>query len=440
MKRLLTILAALMVCAAMAVLFAAASPLDTISAEVIAQPDIPESVQYPGGKADWEDYGAWRDAVRMRQDIPTHKDELAPFLQASVSTFLAGSGSDNRVYSPLSLYMALAMLTETTGGSTREELLALLGTEDISALRQQASDVWLANYCSDGMLTRTLATSLWLSKSVDYKQDTMNALAEYYRAASYQGEMGGEKLNRALQNWLNSNTLGLLKEQASTIRLPSDTLMAIASTVAFKARWDSEFLEGNNIVDVFHAPDGDGECTYMRKSMRTQLYWGDGWRAISLPYDQEGSMLLILPDDGESVDALLTDSACLKWITGQAVPEGREMLVNLSLPKFDVTTQLELSAGLQAMGLTEVFDPRRADFSPLSDAVLPIRLSQVRHDARVVIDEEGTEAAAYTVMVMAGAAIPTQVEEIDFKLDRPFLFVITGAGELPLFVGVVNHP
>ena len=151
-------------------------------------------------------------------------------------------------------------------------------------------------------------------------------------------------------------------------------------------------------------------------------------------------MLLILPDEGVDVETLLTDSACLNWITGQSVPEGRELLVNLSLPRFDVSSQLELSAGLQAMGLTEAFDPFTADFSPLTDAALPICLSQVRHDARVVIDEEGTEAAAYTVMIMAGAAMPAQVDEIDFVLDRPFLFVIAGAGELPLFVGVVNHP
>ena len=438
MKRFLTIAASLVLCAA--VILTAAIPMHASSAEVIAQPDMPETVPYPGGDADWEVYDVWRSAVRQRQSIPTHNDELAAFLQSSVSTFLTGSGSENRVYSPLSLYMALAMLAETTGGSTQQEILTMLGTEDIAALRQQASDIWNANYCDDGMLTRTLATSLWLNEDISFNPETMSALAKHYHAAAYRGEMGSEKLNHALQTWLNENTLGLLKEQAATIELPATTVMAIASTVAFKARWSSEFYEGNNVVEVFHAPDGDVACTYMHKSTRTMLYWADSWQAISLPYDQEGRMMLILPDEGVSVDHLLTDSACLNWITGQATPEARELQVNLSLPKFDVTSQLELSAGLQSMGLTEVFDASMADFSPLTDAQMPISLSQVRHDARVVIDEEGTEAAAYTVMVLAGAAMPTQVEEIDFVLDRPFLFVITGAGGLPLFVGVVNQP
>lgn len=412
----------------------------TATAEIIVQPDNPASALYPGADANREAYDAWRSAVRERQSIPTHNNELAAFLQSSVSTFLTGCGSENRVYSPLSLYMALAMLAEITDDSTRQEILTLLGSEDLAALRQQASNVWNANYCNDGMLTRTLAASLWLNEDIAFTSETMSALAEYYHAAAYRGEMGSEKLNLSLQTWLNDNTLGLLKEHISTIELPATTVMAIASTVAFKARWSSEFFEGNNVVDVFHTLDGDVTCTYMRKSMRTMLYWADSWQAISLPYDQEGRMMLILPDEGVSVDALLTGSACLNWITGQATPDARELQVNLSLPRFDVTSQLELSDGLQSMGLTEVFDASRADFSPLTDELMPISLSQVRHDARVVIDEEGTEAAAYTVMMLAGAAIPTQVEEIDFVLDRPFLFVITGAGGLPLFIGVVNHP
>ena len=412
----------------------------TATAEIIVQPDNPASAPYPGADAHREAYDAWRSAVRERQSIPTHNNELAAFLQSSVSTFLTGCGSENRVYSPLSLYMALAMLAEITDGSTRQEILTLLGSEDLAALRQQASNVWNANYCNDGMLTRTLAASLWLNEDIAFTSETMSALAEYYHAAAYRGLMGSEKLNLALQTWLNDNTLGLLKEHISTIELPATTVMAIASTVAFKARWSSEFFEGNNVVDVFHAPNGDVACTYMRKSMQTMLYWADSWQAISLPYDQEGRMILILPDEGVSIDALLNDSVCLNWITGQATPDARELQVNLSLPRFDVTSQLELSDGLQSMGLTEVFDVSHADFSPLTDELMPISLSQVRHDARVVIDEEGTEAAAYTVMMLVGAAIPTQVEEIDFVLDRPFLFVITGAGGLPLFIGVVNHP
>lgn len=75
----------------------------------------------------------------------------------------------------------------------------------------------------------------------------------------------------------------------------------------------------------------------------------------------------------------------------------------------------------------------------MTSEVAEIFLSKADHAARVAIDEEGVTAAAYTVMMMAGTAAPPE-EEMDFVLDRPFLFAITGADGLPLFVGVVNRP
>jgi len=113
--------------------------------------------------------------------------------------------------------------------------------------------------------------------------------------------------------------------------------------------------------------------------------------------------------------------------------------VNMSVPKFDVVSDLDLRDGLNALGITGVFDATVADFSPMTSKVAEIFLSKADHAARVAIDEEGVTAAAYTVMMMAGAAAPPE-EEMDFVLDRPFLFAITGADGLPLFVGVVNRP
>lgn len=110
-----------------------------------------------------------------------------------------------------------------------------------------------------------------------------------------------------------------------------------------------------------------------------------------------------------------------------------------TVPKFDVVSDLDLRDGLNALGITGVFDATVADFSPMTSKVAEIFLSKADHAARVAIDEEGVTAAAYTVMMMAGAAAPPE-EEMDFVLDRPFLFAITGADGLPLFVGVVNRP
>ena len=115
--------------------------------------------------------------------------------------------------------------------------------------------------------------------------------------------------------------------------------------------------------------------------------------------------------------------------------------VNLSLPKFDVSSDLDLLDALAQLGMTDVLDGMKADFTPLTTANEDgIALTQAKHAARVKIDEDGCEAAAYTVLAPTETAIMLPEEEIDFTLDEPFAFAITGIDGLPLFVGLVNQP
>ena len=94
---------------------------------------------------------------------------------------------------------------------------------------------------------------------------------------------------------------------------------------------------------------------------------------------------------------------------------------------------------MESIGVTDVFDPDRADFSPLADFDEPAAVTQVQHAARVKIDEEGCEAAAFTaIMADATSAMPEDLPVVEMNLNRPFAFAITGADGLPLFVGAVN--
>ena len=129
----------------------------------------------------------------------------------------------------------------------------------------------------------------------------------------------------------------------------------------------------------------------------------------------------------------------IRTIGGEDWENSKLLIVNLAVPKFDVSSDLNLNAGLQALGVTDVFSDDTADFSPMIENADGVFLSSAKHAARVAIDEEGVTAAAYTVMMEAGAAEPPD-EEIDFTLDRPFVFAITSQDGLPLFIGVVNTP
>ena len=120
-------------------------------------------------------------------------------------------------------------------------------------------------------------------------------------------------------------------------------------------------------------------------------------------------------------------------------PNQKYLIVNLSLPKFDISSDIDLTDGLKALGITDIFNVAKSDFSALTENANGIILTKADHAARVTVDEEGVKAAAYTVLMKCGSAAPPD-EKIDFVLDRPFIFVITGNSGLPLFVGVVNNP
>ena len=151
-------------------------------------------------------------------------------------------------------------------------------------------------------------------------------------------------------------------------------------------------------------------------------------------------MWLLLPDEGVRVESLLEDPQAMGFLLADGEWENsKRLIVNLALPKFDVTSECDLLGGLAALGVRDILNPEQADFTPMAEDAEGIYLSAAQHSVRVAIDEEGVTAAAYTVMAAVGAGEPPE-EEVDFVLDRPFLFAITSADGLPLFVGVVNQP
>lgn len=385
-------------------------------------------------------YDAWRADRKKQMDQPEgYTDALDGYLRAVIPQLLAGGSGENKACSPINIYMALAMLAEVTDGASREQILTLLGSEDLDSLRTEASAVWNANYCDDGAVTSILASSLWLNDQISFQQETMDALAKYYYASSFRGEMGSSAFDQALRDWIDQQTGGLLKEQTSGLSMDKETILALATTIYFRAKWAGEFSESNTRPETFHAGSGDVTCDFMHQSGTNTYYWSDRFSAVSKRLEGSGAMWFLLPDEGVTPEELLAEEKTLDFLlSGGDSAESKYLIVNLSVPKFDVASDLDLTASLRDLGITDVFDPASADFSPMTEDT-EAYLSQAKHAARVAIDEEGVTAAAYTVMMMAGSAAPPE-EEVNFTLDRPFVFAITGADGLPLFVGVVHQP
>ena len=438
-----------------------------LSAHALATAQYPEMHAYPrqddyfsdysdhSSTAYDRDYKAWQkdmDALRSGTDYTGMLDE---FLSASTVQFLTDAGEDNRICSPLNVYMALSMLAETAGGNSRQQILDLLQADSIESLRERAATLWKDHYRDDGTVTTILGNSLWLRDDFTYSQKVLDTLAKDYYASSFSGKMGTEEYNQALRDWLNEQTGGLLEEQAGQLSMEPETVLALASTIYFKAAWDAEFNKERTETDVFHAPGGDVDTEFMRTAMESSFYWGENFTAVQLRFQEGGSMWFLLPDEGYSVDELLESGEAMEFLLspksdqyddkGNMVHEGwtgqKYLTINLSMPKFDVSSDLDLIEGLRELGVTDVFDWTISNFDPLEASTDdPLYVSKAQHAARVKVDEEGCEAAAYIVMMIAAGAAAPPTDEVDFTLDRPFLFSVTSQSGLPFFTGVVNQP
>ena len=422
---------------------------------LLAAPSYPEMAPYPDemsfvdektGEFDSEGfhevYSAWREDLHNQYSQPVgYADGLNAFFQTSMPQFLAGQPGENAVCSPLNLYMALALLAEVTEGETRQQVLDLLNAAGIDALRTQAGHVWNAHYCADSASTCTLANSVWMDSDLSYDGSVLETLTDKYYASAFQGDLGTEEMDKLLQDWINEQTGGLLEEQAQNLHMDPATVFALASTIYYRAKWTNEFWEEANTEDVFHGTAGDVTATYMNTCLTYgPYYWGEDFGAVSLGLEDGSKMWLVLPDEGLTPESILSSGHALDLILGNPYESENQksLRVNLSLPKFDIAADRKLNDALKTLGITDVFDPESAEFS-LIQTEDSCWLDSVDHAARVAIDEEGVTAAAYTVMMMCGAAMPPE-DEMDFILDRPFLFVITSRDNLPLFAGVVNQP
>ena len=419
----------------------------SLLANQVAAAEYPQMAQKPNYDDYRNNYDAYSDAYkewqksqREQYDQPHgYADSLTDFFYASMAQFLQGNG--NPTCSPLNVYMAMALLAETTGGNSRQQILDLFGVDSIEQLRQQAGYVWNAHYSDDGETTLLLANSLWLDDGYTFNKKTAQLLADRYYASSFHGDLGTETMDKQLQAWVNKNTGNLLKDQASNLDLDPQTVFALASTVYFTAGWDKKFSDGNTKNALFHSPNGDMMTPFMNKTITQHTYyWAENFGAISLELTGNNRMWLILPDEGYTTADILASEDYLRMTLDPGSWENQKVYkINLSLPKFDVVNQMDLIEGIKAMGVTDIFDYTISDFTPMTDTPM-LYVDQINHAARVSIDEEGCTAAAFTVISLPGAGMPSECDELDFVLDRPFLFVVSSRDNLPLFAGVVNEP
>ena len=409
--------------------------------------ELPEPLYYPSredftkdGVLDHESWSiALADFTVRNQDIEVNSDfnrTLTPFYQTMMDKLL-GNGRENRIFSPVNLYFNLTALSAITQGKARQEIMGLLGTDQENALRDYQRQ-WKDNRFS-GKTVLNYAGSIWFSDQLKLKKQNLRDFSDDYYTPVFTGTTGTDEYTGAFQSWLNDNTGKMLGDYISDLKLDKEVKMALASTIYYKGSWTTGYLPENTREEVFHSPQGDVMTEMMHKS--AVMSYLDTPHFIGT-FETVGSgseiALLLMPKEGVSFREMYDSEEFRRIVYDNQIndDEIRARMVDLSVPKFDVSAKFALEEILPQLGVKGIFGSQSDAFGVISDE--PLAVSAIEHACRVRTDENGIEAAAYTVEMAIGGA-PAQ--HIKLTFDRPFFFALkTGFDNTLFFAGVVANP
>lgn len=356
-------------------------------------------------------------------------------------------GTRNRNISPISAYLAMAMVAEGAEGETRAELLRLLGCESVERLRAVCAAMLHTLSIDEEESTLDLHNALWMAdridgRSVAFRESYLTSLGTTYGAEANTVDFSDASASEQIANWITKHTRDKIKISPDALTFDPGTLAVLINTIYLKDRWSEPFEKDRTEPGTFFGLDEKAQHTertvdYMHRwDANAVITRGDGFLRYRMPLRGVGEVVFVLPDEGIELSSLLGGRERIAALLADGTETTAD--VDVMVPRFRFQDKAELTEVLAALGLKKSFSSE-ADFSNMSDT--PARIDRVLQESYIGMNEDGVEAAAYTMAMMrAMSGVPVERERIDFHLTRPFLFAIEGTDGTLLFFGTVALP
>jgi serpin B len=357
------------------------------------------------------------------------------------------SQGGNIFFSPFSISSALAITYEGARGETADEIRFVFHfPQDDSARRQGFREIYARINQPDGYVLST-ANALWAENTYHFLAGFIAEARKDYSANATGLDFAGmpEASRMVINQWVADRTNQKIQDLLPEGSVSSLTRLVITNAVYFKGTWLKQFEKNRTRGEDFRVSPGETVQVQMMESTDRDSEFGynetGSLQVLEMPYERGNgsalSMLVILPkgDDLAGIEDTL-DLQRLSDITGSLVYRR----VNVYFPRFTFRTRYSLSGTLKTMGIHAAFDPDLADLSGM-DGSRNLSISEIFHQAFVDVNEEGTEAAAATGVVVGLATAVNEGPVPEFRADHPFIFLIRDEkdGNI-LFIGRVTNP
>jgi serpin B len=350
----------------------------------------------------------------------------------------------NLFFSPESISTAFAMAYAGARGTTAAEIAATLHFTLPPAKLHPAMDALLANLnAAHSGYKLHVADALWAEKDFTFLDDFLKITASDYGAGFNRVDFKGapEAVRATINQWVEQKTEDKIKDLLPAGSVTPATRLVLTNAIYFKGDWQTQFDKVATKDEDFHlSTEQTVKAPLMHITAKLNYLNGGTFQAVEIPYKTgELSMIVLLPNDGAGLPALeqsLTTANAQQWLS--QLRGGTKII--LTLPKFKMTGQFQLGNTLASMGMAQAFQKGAADFSGMTGK-RDFWISAAIHKAYIDVNEEGTEAAAATGIVMRSMAMQREQPSIVFRADHPFLFVIRDnrSGGI-LFMGRVSDP
>ncbi len=351
----------------------------------------------------------------------------------------------NIAFSPFSLASGLAMVQAGARGQTAEQIAKVLHLPSDSASVHRALGLLhrgvVAGEAGPRGVKLTSANSLWAGKSLSVLPEYLAMIQEQYQSTVNEAlfEDNPESARRAINAWVKSQTDGRIPELLKPGAISNATQLVLANALTFQGTWASAFKKELTQSRPFRVSSRRQiQVPLMQQTGKFRLATTAWAQALELPYTgRDVALVLLLPRHPDGIAELekhLTSTSLSEWLR-QFKPE----TVTVSLPRFAIAADWELTDLLAQLGMPLAFQRDGADFSGLCSAEQPFALSSVAQHVRIVVDEAGTEAHAATAL-RASRGLPNP-EVHEFTADRPFVFFLRDlrTGKI-LFLGRLAEP
>ena len=326
------------------------------------------------------------------------------------------------ILSPISITYALGMLNNGAAGETLQQINKVLGFNNADEVNAFCKKMLTEALQLDKQTKVQIANNIYVNKDYTLNPVFVEKANDFYDAQPETRDFADGKTRDVINQWASDHTEKMIEEVLSEDEFKPNAVSYLLNAIYFKGTWEVQFKKEETKEEAFKSTGKKVPMMHMEQQF---LYADKGdYEALNLPYGNGAySMTILLPKDGKTTydiaQSLTSESWKRMWKSG--VPsEGT--IVDVKLPRFETNTDLDLVKIMSRLGMPKAFTAS-AEFPNFCNG--PTYIGQMKQVARIKVSEEGTEAAAVTVIGMKNSVTPSEPIHVNFHADHPFIYIIS---------------